>query len=313
MLVCCGEALIDMIPAKCGESGEDGFIPRPGGSVFNTAIALGRLGAAPGFFSCLSSDMFGQMLEETLGGSHVNLDLCLRADRPTTMAYVKLTNGNATYLFHDENSAVRMIAESDLPKIPDHVTALFFGGISLAAEPCADTFTALAEAESVGRVIMVDPNIRPAFIKDESRFRARMGRLLQVADIVKVSDEDLEWLVPGELSDLERAEALLDKGPALVLVTAGGDGVTAYFSDGRSVVNKITPREVVDTVGAGDTFNAGFLHSLQDRGLLNKAAISELSERQVLEALELGSKVAGVVVSRAGANPPWAEELKNAS
>ena len=312
MIVCCGEALIDMIPAKCTDTLEDGFVPRAGGSVFNTALALGRLGSKTAFFSGLSTDMFGQKLMQTLGESNVNVDLCVRSSRPTTMAHVTLTDGNASYLFHDENSAGRMISESDLPEISADATALFFGGISLAVEPCADTYLALAERECANRVIMVDPNIRPAFIADEVRFRARLDRMLKIADVVKVSDEDLAWLVPGELSLRERAEALLDKGPAILLVTAGGEGVDAYVGDGRAIGHQITSRDVVDTVGAGDSFNAGFLHSLSVDDLLDKSKLLDLSEQQILNALELGATVAGIVVTRAGANPPWARELTNA-
>ena len=136
MIICSSEALIDMIPATCGDAYEDGFIPRAGGSVFNTAIALGRLGANVGFVSGLSTDMFGEILEQTLRDSNVDLALCLRADRPTTMAYVKLTDGNASYLFHDENSAGRMITAEDMPEISPDVTAMFFGGISLSGTLC---------------------------------------------------------------------------------------------------------------------------------------------------------------------------------
>lgn len=313
MIVCCGEALIDMIPAKCGETGEAGFIPRAGGSVFNTSVALGRLGAEPRFLSCLSTDMFGATLERSLRESKVNLDLCLWANRPTTMAYVRLTKGNASYVFHDENTAGRMIALDDLKPFPEEATTLFFGGISLVVEPCAETYAALAEREGANRVVMVDPNIRPEFIVDEDRFRTRLDRIFKMANIVKVSDEDLEWLAPGELSILERAEVILDKGPEIVLVTAGGAGVTAYLGDGRVINKSITPKDVVDTVGAGDSFNAGFLRSLQSDGVLEHFSLTNLSENQIYKALILGATVAGVVVSRIGANPPWAEELENAS
>ena len=309
MIICSGEALIDMIPATCGDACEDGFIPRAGGSVFNTAIALGRLGANVGFVSGLSTDMFGEILEQTLRDSNVDLALCLRADRPTTMAYVKLTDGNASYLFHDENSAGRMITAEDMPEISPDVTAMFFGGISLAVEPCAEAYAALAEQAGAGRVVMVDPNIRPTFIPDEPRFRARLDRILRVADIVKVSDEDLGWLVPGEISVDDRVTAVLSKGPSIVLVTAGGETARGYLSDGRVIEKTITPQTIVDTVGAGDSFNAGFLHSLQEQGLLTRSGIDNLSDAQMLDALTLGAAVAGVVVSRSGANPPWRKEL----
>lgn len=310
MLLCCGEALIDMLPAKCGTTLEEGFIPKPGGSVYNTAIALGRLGAKPRLFTGLSDDMFGKMLTQGLQESHVDSDLCNRTSRPTTMAYVKLTKGHAKYLFHDENTATRMIGKEDLPKIPDDVTSLFLGGVSLMAEPVADSLAYLAERESKNSVIMVDPNIRPQFITDETRYRARLERIMRIADVVKVSDEDLDWLVPGPLTLGEKAECILDSGHLTLLVTRGSKGISCFQPDGNRIDKAIDPSPVVDTVGAGDTFNAGFLFNLQINGLLNKAAIDEISEKDLLTAIGFGARAAAMVVSRAGANPPWASELQ---
>jgi fructokinase len=141
---------------------------------------------------------------------------------------VVLTDGNASYAFYDENTAGRMLSEADLPAIPETCEAGFFGGISLAVEPCADAYTALAaRMAQAGKLVMLDPNIRPGFIADEGRYRARMDRLMSLADVVKVSDEDLAWLV-GEGALDAKAEAMRAKGPALVLVTRGAEGVTAY-------------------------------------------------------------------------------------
>jgi sugar/nucleoside kinase (ribokinase family) len=125
----------------------------------------------------------------------VDQSLIARSDRPTTLAFVVLTGGNASYAFYDENTAGRMLSEADLPAIPETCEAGFFGGISLAVEPCADAYTALAaRMAQAGKLVMLDPNIRPGFIADEGRYRARMDRLLSLADVVKVSDEDLAWL-----------------------------------------------------------------------------------------------------------------------
>ena len=138
MILCCGEALIDMIPSPTLEGGRDGFVPHSGGAVFNTAIALGRLGVQTGMITGLSTDMFGQQLADALHASHVDTTRIIRSDRPTTLAFVKLTDGHASYSFFDENSAGRMIRPEDLPDLSDEVSALFFGGIRLAVDPCAD-------------------------------------------------------------------------------------------------------------------------------------------------------------------------------
>ncbi|MGR3586821.1 MAG: PfkB family carbohydrate kinase, partial [Pseudooceanicola nanhaiensis] len=131
-ILCCGEALIDMIP------GGGGYVPHTGGAVFNTAIALGRLGARAGMLTGLSRDMFGAMLEAELAASGVDTELVIRSDRLTTLAFVQRTEGKARYTFYDENSAGRMISADDLPELPEDVGTLFFGGISLVVEPGAE-------------------------------------------------------------------------------------------------------------------------------------------------------------------------------
>ena len=130
MILSCGEALIDMLP-RVTTGDEPAFAPYPGGAVFNTAIALGRLGAPSAFLSGLSTDLFGRMLTDALEASRVDTALAIRSDRPTTLAFVTLTNGQASYAFYDENTAGRMIAEADLPTLPETVEALFFGGLFL--------------------------------------------------------------------------------------------------------------------------------------------------------------------------------------
>ena len=309
MILCCGEALIDMIPSPTLEGGRDGFVPHSGGAVFNTAIALGRLGVQTGMITGLSTDMFGQQLADALHASHVDTSRVIRSDRPTTLAFVKLTDGHASYSFFDENSAGRMIRPEDLPDLSDEVSALFFGGISLAVEPCADTYAALVEREGTGRAVMMDPNIRPGFIKDVDRYRDRLARMLRLTDIVKVSDEDLNWIYPGPDSLQSKLETLRATGPRIVVMTRGGEGATAYLSDGTDVTVAAERVTAVDTVGAGDTFNAGVLASLSEQGLLTKSGVSAVTTGQMHRALTLAAKSAAITVSRAGANPPWREEI----
>lgn len=308
MLLCCGEALIDMIPAPVTTGGE-GFVPHSGGAVFNTAIAMGRLGAPSGMLTGLSTDLFGQQLASSLADSKVNTDLCVRSDQPTTLAFVNLINGHATYTFYDENSAGRMLSPDDMPSLPADVTALFFGGISLMVEPCALAYEELLCRSSDDRVIMLDPNIRPSFIKDVDRYRARLTRILAHCDIVKVSDEDLDWILPEEASADDKAQRLQSMGPSVVIITRGGDGATAYLKNGEQVSVPSRRVEVVDTVGAGDTFNAGVLAGLFKHDLLSKQAVAELQPGAFTPVLELGMKAAAISVSRAGANPPWLNEL----
>jgi len=308
MILCCGEALIDMIPNQTA-TGQEAFVPHSGGAVFNTAIALGRLGRATDLLSGVSTDLFGTQLEAAMAQSGVGATYLMRSDRPTTLAFVKLENGHAKYAFYDENTAGRMIAEDALPEVRRNVSALFFGGISLACEPCADTYATLLEREGEGRAVMLDPNIRPGFAPDEARYRARLMAMLAQADMVKVSDEDLAWIMPQQQSLADQAAALQACGPAVVLVTRGAEGALGVLPGGATVEVAAERAEVVDTVGAGDTFNAGVMARLDEMGLLSKPALRELAPDALAQALAFGAKVAAITVARAGANPPWAKEL----
>lgn len=307
MILCAGEALIDMLPVA-GPGGVAAFAPHPGGAVFNTAIALGRLGAPVGFFAPLSSDLFGGVLAEALAASNVDLTLCPRVARPTTLAFVQMEKGQARYAFYDTGSALRLLSPAELPVLPPTVTALFGGGISLVTPPGAEAFATLAlRASGAGKVLMLDPNIRPGFIQDEAAYRARLAELLAAADLVKLSDEDLRWLKgPGEIAI--QARALLDAGARAVFITEGAKGARVFYQGGM-VEKAAEPVQVVDTVGAGDTFNAGALAALAARGALGKAALAAAGAEVWGEALGLGLRAAAVTVSRAGANPPWAAEL----
>ncbi|MEX5727324.1 fructokinase [Rhodovulum iodosum] len=306
MILCCGEALIDMLPRRTAE-GEAAYVPHAGGAVFNTAIALGRLGAQAGMFTGLSTDVFGDQLAAALEAAGVESGLALRADRPTTLAVVMLSDGQARYSFYDEGSAGRMLSPDALPALPDAVEALFFGGISLMVEPCGTAYETLMAREAASRVTMLDPNIRPGFIADETAYRDRLARMLALADIVKLSDEDLAWLEgPGEPRALARG--ILAKGPQIVFLTHGGEGALALTRTDE-IALPAPPVEVADTVGAGDTFNAGVLAALQSEGKLNRTALAGLGGEALSRALALGIKAAAITVSRPGANPPWAREI----
>jgi fructokinase len=306
MIICCGEALIDMLPRR-STLDEPAFAPYSGGALFNTAIALGRLGVPVEFFSGLSSDLFGQQLRATLSESKVGSRYAHVSGRPTTLAFVHLIDGHASYVFYDEGTAGRMLSTANLPAFESNVDAMLFGAISLIPEPCGSAYEALMQREAPKRVTMLDPNIRPAFIPDREKHLARIQRMIAMADILKLSDEDLGWF--GATGAPEDAIAhWLELGPKLVVMTRGNKGATGYTRDHKVMV---TPKAVtvVDTVGAGDTFNAGILASLHEQGALSKARINSLSEAEILNALTLGAAAAAVTVSRAGANPPWRHEL----
>ncbi|GLK70011.1 carbohydrate kinase [Ancylobacter dichloromethanicus] len=308
VLLCAGEALIDMVPRQTPEG--RAFLPLPGGAVFNTAIAAARLGVSTRFWYGLSNDMFGEQLRAALDAAGADASLCAPVDRPSTLAFVTLDEGQARYLFLDENTAGRMLTPADIPDLPAEVGVLFFGGISLVNEPVGSAMEALAArtaADGQGRLIMLDPNIRPGFIRDEATYRARIFRLIGLSHVVKLSDEDLFWLTgPGEIAT--QAERVRAMGPRLVLITLGAKGARA-FGEGLDATAPGQAVTVADTVGAGDTFNAAFLCALIERGLASPAALEALSAEVLGAALSFAVRAAAISVTRVGANPPSRAEV----
>jgi fructokinase len=306
MILCCGEALIDLIPGATAE-GDLAFVPKTGGSVFNTAVALGRLGVPAAFFGGLSTDFFGDDLRKSLSAAGVDISLAPVFERYTITAFVKLEGRQARYSFIDEGSACRMLEPQDLPALPDRISALHLGSFPLALEPCGSAFEELCRRECQKRVIHFDPNIRPNLIKDRVGHRQRVERIVAMSDLVKMSDEDLAWLAPNASAEAF-AQDWLGRGAKLVVVTRGGDGAVAFSKNFRAEIAGLTVR-VADTIGAGDTFTAGLLASLHQARRLEKAAIAALDQESVLAALKLAARAAAVTVSRPGADPPWSHEL----
>ncbi|PHQ70740.1 MAG: carbohydrate kinase [Paracoccus sp.] len=301
MILCAGESLIDMVP----ENGT--FRPLAGGAVYNTTVALGRLGEPTAYLWPISRDAFGDMLLDPLTEAGVDTSLCPRSNRLTTLAVVTLSNGDARYSFYDEGSAGRMLSPEDLPQLPADIEALFIGGISLVPDPCGAAIEALAARHHENLPVMIDPNIRPFFISDADGFRARLDRLLPLTDIVKLSADDLEWLYP-DLAHEDAARKVLDLGPRMVLQTGGAAGARAHWA-GDTIVAPAIRTTVADTIGAGDTFNAGILASLRRQGALSKPGLAAITADQIRAALTLGAQAAAITVSRPGANPPWAHEM----
>jgi fructokinase len=306
MILCCGEALIDMLPRK-GADGADVYQPFNGGSVFNTAIALARLGTPTGFFAGLSNDFFGDGLLEGLKAAGVSTKYVKRKDLHTTLALVKLTDGHARYSFIDEGSAGRMLEKRDMPKLVKSIAALHFGSISLIPEPSGGTYEAMLNKASKSYVISLDPNIRPTLIKDKKKHLARLKRLMAKADLVKISDEDVKWMT-GKQEFAKVAKAWLKSGAKIVAITRGGEGVEV-FTTLHSLSLAAPKVKIADTVGAGDTFTAGFLTYLHRNGLLSKKTMATIEASQLMHAAEFAMKAASVTVSRQGADPPWAHEV----
>lgn len=309
MILCAGEALIDMLPGVLAGHEGPGFRPKAGGAVYNTALALGRLGVPVGYLWPISRDALAEtVLLPPLVQAQVDISLCPRPERPTTLAFVELAEGQASYRFYDEGSAGRMFSIAELPALPASVLALFIGGISLVPDPCGATIEELvARARAKGIPVMLDPNIRPFFIRDEPAYRARLTRLLAQADMVKLSFEDIDWLTGGDGSGNDLIAAILAMGPKVIFVTHGEQGAEAHWQGGKTARPAI-PVPVQDTIGAGDTFNAGILAHLLRAGAL-QGGLAALDADMLGGALSLAVAAAAVTVSRQGANPPWAHEM----
>ena len=306
MIISCGEALIDFLP-RLGADGEAVFRPSAGGSPFNVAIAAGRLGSPAGFIGGLSTDFFGETLRDALKASNVDLSFANISERPTTLAFVRIENGDARYAFFDEGSAGRMLTGADLPALPKTVQALHFGSFSLAEEPCGSAYEALMQREQNDRVISLDVNVRPTLIRNRDGYLARIDRLVAMADIVRLSNEDLAWLAPDRRFE-DLATDWLGRGARLAILTRGAEGATAVTASAALSVPGVKVK-VVDTVGAGDTFTAAMLSRLEKTGLLAKRGIAGLMRNDLADVLEFATKAAAITVSRAGADPPWASEL----
>ena len=300
-IIVAGEALIDLVPADGGALGA-----HPGGGPFNTARTLGRLGRPVTFLGRVSTDRFGEQLAGLLAEDRVALGAVVRTEAPTTLALAELDpTGSARYRFYFEGTSAPGLTEDDaITALPADVGIVHVGTLGLVLEPMAGALEAVVARFSERALVMVDPNCRPTVLSDAAGYRARLRRVFAGTHVVKVSEEDLAWLSPGIAAE-GAARALLTQGPAVVLLTRGGDGATALTAR-ESIDVAAPPTTVVDTIGAGDAFSGGFLAWWSERGL----GAAELADRDaVREATTFACLVAARTCERPGASPPWRHEL----
>jgi fructokinase len=306
MIVAGGEALIDLVPVRVGD--EVAYLPRAGGCSYNVAIGTARLGAPTAYLGRISRDRFGRLLRERLEANGVDLRYLSLGDEPTTLAVVHLEAGREPrFAFYGEGTADRLLHLVDVPTIGDDVAAMHFGSISLTREPGASTYEALIRREHGRRVIVLDPNVRPALIPDRAAYVARLEGWVALCDLVKVSRADLGWLYPG-LEPIAAARRWRELGPAVVVVTNGEAGATGLSAAARVEVPGVEVA-VADTVGAGDAFTAGLLAWLDEHGRLDRRSLERLEEAELVAGLRFATRVAALTCARAGAEPPTREEL----
>ena len=308
MFLVCGEALFDFfLESEAGPAAAT-YAARAGGSPFNVAIGLKRLERDSGLLTGLSSDLLGQRLVQVLEAEGVSMRYAIPTDRPTTLSLVGLdAAGVPAYQFYDNGSADTGVLEADLPTLGTEVVGLHFGSYSLAAAPVADAMAALARAKA-GRFVSLDPNVRPTVEPDMDIWRERLAVLFPLADLVKISAEDLELLWPGMRSEALAAD-LISMGVALVVVTDGGEAATGWTSGGLRATATPPRVKVVDTVGAGDTFQAALLARLLRDPAGPKTALAGLDSARLAALVDYAARAAAITCSRRGADLPRASEL----
>jgi fructokinase len=318
MIFGCGEALIDMVPSV-NTDGVPAFLPCPGGSPYNTAIAVGRLGVPVSFLGRLSQDFFGQMLAERLEKNNVGTEMIIRSHEHSSLAFVKLEKGKEPeYIFYTEGTADRSFSTADIP--PHFVTkpsCIFFGSIAMTMEPAASAIEKFVTEQAVlsdGPVISLDPNVRPFMIADHAAYVKRFEKWVAASTIVKISEADFDFIYPG-MGLQQSLEKVLRMGPSLVVTTLGSEGAMALINAADGSICKVNAPsvkvDVVDTIGAGDTFHGGFLSWLVLHGKMSRAGIAGLSTTELEEALAFANKAASLVCSRRGAEPPNMAEMES--
>jgi fructokinase len=297
-----GETVIDLAPAPDGL-----WAAHPGGGPANTAVALARLGTPTAMLARISTDPFGKLLLRRLSDDGLDLRSVVPAAEPSTLAVVGFDDaGSASYSFYIDGTADWQWTLPELPASLDAV-ALHTGSMALMRQPGGAVLESLLVREKPHRVISIDPNVRAAVCPDHVEYAAHVERWLGLAHLVKASSDDIEWLYPGRSWE----DVLADwsaRGPAVVVLTLGADGAVAS-AGGVTVRVSGQPVKVVDTIGAGDTFTAGFLHQLNEAGLLDVGRLAALSASELEAALDFGVRVAAITCTRAGADPPYLRDL----
>ncbi len=302
MLLSCGDALIDFLPVKSTD-GRDAIVPVAGGSCLNIAVGMARLGAPTGFVGGISTDLFGRMVADHALTSQVDLRFATRSDRQTTLAFVRTVSGEPQYAFYDEETASRswIYRHGAIPF--DQIEAVHVGSTTLADDHGAAQALALVKDARKTVTISFDPNCRPKLVKDKARYVTRMNAFAAAANIVRMSDVDFEFLYVGD-DYAGMAKSLIEAGAGLVVVTRGIKGAQAWHSRAGAVEVRAPTVNVVDTIGAGDSFQAALLFALRAIGRIGAESLAHADSEELRRVLTFASDCAAFTCGRAGADPP---------
>ncbi|EFL23793.1 putative fructokinase [Streptomyces himastatinicus ATCC 53653] len=302
-----GECVADAFAESARPRNELALRVLPGGGPANTAAALARLGSPARFLARLSGDVFGRLFRSHLEASGVDLSHAVEAAEPSTLAVAELdAQGQAAFSFHAQATADWQWTSAELAGVDLADTAcVHTGSLALVKEPGAAVVEAFLAAAAPRATISIDPNVRPLLVRPEV-YRARLAHWCGLADVLRLSEDDLDLLLPGTLPE-QACDTWHEAGARLVVITRGADGALASL-DGERVQVPAVATPVVDTVGAGDSFTAGLLHHLGTHGLLG-GRLTDLRLGDVEAACLFAVKVAALTCSVAGPNPPWQDQL----
>jgi fructokinase len=301
-----GESLIDF-----AATGGLNFAGHEGGAPTNSAIATARLGQAIGMVCQLSTDMFGERLLKHIESNGVDTRWVLRSDAPSTLAFVERTPTTNRYAFYMNGTADTQWNPATLPVLPESCRFLQFGSISLLHEPAASRIIDLVQAQQGQRIVLFDPNVRLSLIKDLPAYRANIYRWSAYSNVMKFSDEDAAALAPGlSLAEVAASFMATDTGPRAVVITRGGDGASLYRRGHAPLEIQAPKITVADTIGAGDTFDAGLTVGLLEHGVEHVAQLDALPDATWLAVLRFAAQAAAINCTREGANPPTRAELQ---
>ncbi len=293
-----GEAVIDFKQSK--KLSFEGF---EGGSPLNVAVAAARLGSNVGFAGQISDDLFGKVLSQYLAANNIDTSFLLEHNSPSSLAFVAEINGDANFSFMNNGAADTLYNPQPRPKFPKDLQFLMFGSISLLSEPTASSIEDIVALHQDSSTIVFDPNIRPDLITDKDEYLNKLYNWLSLADIVKVSRQDLEWLYPTIFYENIALDWLQLK-PTAIIITNGEKGAKLYRHGQKVISSKTVKVDVVDTVAAGDTFTGALMVSLLNKDL------KDVSNSEWQDNLDFANRAAALNCARAGANPPTREEIK---
>ncbi|MFK7861289.1 MAG: carbohydrate kinase [Granulosicoccus sp.] len=318
MFMSCGDALVDLFGHQAGGAaenspGEVALSGHVGGSPLNVAVGLARLGNSAAYLCKNSSDFMGQRIVHYLRANNVDTAWVVPTELNSTLAMVQTNvDGSANYAFYTDNTADVSLHIGELPNsLPDELAVLNFASYSTAVNPTRATLLALAQREQATRVIAYDPNLRPSIEPDMDIWRESFGQFRQCASFLKASDEDIRTLLGSDASLENFAADAISSGVDVVVVTEGEAGATIYAGNGESARSAPIRINVVDTVGAGDTFQCSSLHYLKAQGHIEGNSVKS-SDIDLQALVDFAATAAAITCSRRGADLPTLNEVEAA-